>query len=152
MMMMMGDLTRITYRYAEPADMSVVRRLLSDGGLPHEDIAAELPHFVLAESEGDVVGCVGLEPLGECGLLRSLAVAPSSQGRGIGETLCARVVEHARQLGLADLYLLTTSAEKFFQKRGYTRIERSSAPPAIRSTSEFRSCCPSTAVCMAKRI
>jgi mannose-6-phosphate isomerase-like protein (cupin superfamily) len=57
---------------------------------------------------------------------------------------------HARNLGVRRLYLLTTTAEAYFAKRGFERCAREAAPAAIRQTREFRSLCPDTAACMVR--
>ena len=51
------------------------------------------------------------------------------------------VERHAREKGAQRVYLLTTGAADFF-RLGYKRVERGSAPQAIRATSEFSSPCP----------
>jgi amino-acid N-acetyltransferase len=48
------------------------------------------------------------------------------------------------------IYLLTTTAEEFFARRGYRRTERSSAPVAIRNTREFAGICPVSSAFMNK--
>jgi amino-acid N-acetyltransferase len=95
------------------------------------------------------VGSVGLELLGDVGLLRSLAVAPQLRGRRLGHELWARSRERARARGIKRLYLLTTTAEPLFASWGFQRIPRDQAAPAIRSTTEFTAMCPSTAAMMA---
>jgi hypothetical protein len=62
------------------------------------------------------------------------------------------MVSHARLLGVERLYLLTTDAEEYFATLGFKPIERSEAPAPIQATSQFRSLCPKSAVCMARDI
>jgi amino-acid N-acetyltransferase len=95
---------------------------------------------------------VGLEVLGEVGLLRSLAVPQEDRGRGVGTQLTHKAEDYARTLGVQALYLLTTTAPDFFARRGYQRIDRAAAPAPLQATTEFQSLCPSTAVCMVKYI
>jgi amino-acid N-acetyltransferase len=65
-------------------------------------------------------------------------------------------VRHAEEYAAAHqmraLYLLTTTAETYFEHRGYRRIDRAEAPPAIESTREFASLCPSSSALMIKRL
>jgi len=107
---------------------------------------------VVARTGSRLVGTIGLEPCGLAGLLRSLAVAPDVRGHLIGQSLCRRVISHARMLGIERLYLLTTDAERYFARLHFKRIERSEAPSQIQATTQFRSLCPATAVCMARDI
>jgi len=60
--------------------------------------------------------------------------------------------EHAGAAGVAQLVLLTETAETFFRRLGYAVIDRDQAPFAVTSSAEFRTLCASTAVCMTKRV
>jgi amino-acid N-acetyltransferase len=48
------------------------------------------------------------------------------------------------------LYLLTTTAEHYFPRFGFTEVGRDAVPQEIRDTLEFRSACPESAVAMAR--
>ncbi len=134
---------------AEPADLEPVKRLLEESGLPSRDIDAPmLRHFLVSRQGTALAGVIGLEPLGDVGLLRSAAVAPGERGRGLGIALTRAVERRARELGMRRLYLLTTTAEAFFGKLGYRTIPRAEAPAAIQGTTEYRELCASTSVCM----
>ncbi len=111
-----------------------------------------LPHFLLARDGDALVGVIGLEPYGRVGLLRSLAVAETERGRGLGIELTRALEQHARDLGVVDLYLLTTTAERFFGKLGYRVVARADVPAAIQGTTEYRDICPSSSVCMVKTL
>ena len=50
------------------------------------------------------------------------------------------------------MFLLTTTAESYFGKRGYSTTSREAVPEAIRNTKEFASVCPSSAVVMVKHM
>lgn len=108
--------------------------------------------FVSLYEGEQLIGCVGLEIFEEYALLRSLAVETGSRGQGLGAQLLAAAEERAISRGVRIIYLLTSAAESFFARRGYVIGERSNAPAAIQQTSEFWSLCPSTAVCMNKRL
>lgn len=142
----------IRYTMASPADEQEVRLLVDACGLPASDVGDHLGHFILARSGKDLAGCIGLEPGGEAGLLRSLAVAPRSRNKGLGRLLVGRLEEYARSLGVRRLYLLTTGASGFFSAAGYLRVERNSAPDAIRSSLQFTSLCPCSAELLMKNL
>jgi N-acetylglutamate synthase-like GNAT family acetyltransferase/uncharacterized damage-inducible protein DinB len=136
---------------ARARDLAGVKGLLRDARLPDRDVEAPLlAHFLVARRGGRLVGVVGLEPFGRCGLLRSLAVAPAERGRGLGVTLTRALERRARDLGIAQLYLLTTTAEAFFARLGYRVLPRDRAPAAIQGTTEYRELCASTSICMVK--
>jgi len=63
-----------------------------------------------------------------------------------------KIEEYARSKKIDTLYLLTLTAENFFSARGYHKTDRKSAPPALQETTEFKSLCPQTAVCMKKHL
>lgn len=103
-------------------------------------------------TDGELVGAVGFESVGRVALLRSLAVAPSQRGKGLGQVLVASAEAHAGEQGIDTLYLLTTTAAAFFARLGYSAVERALAPTAIRATSQFAGLCPAAATLMCKRL
>lgn len=132
-----------------PTNLEGVRALLRTAGLPAGDLEDETPAWAV-ERDGETVGCVALEVYEANGFLRSLAVAPSARGDGLGSRLVEVVEDAARDLGLEAVYLLTTTAERFFEARGYRRIDRAEAPESIRRSSEFVFSCSASARCLGK--
>ena len=53
---------------------------------------------------------------------------------------------------LGNFYLLTNTAERFFERLGYRRTDRENAPEAIRRTQEFSGLCPSSSALMVKAL
>ena len=134
-------------------DEPAIRALLAPAGLPVEDLTARhILNFVTAKTGDQLVGCAGIELHATAGLLRSVAVAAGLRGLGVGVRLVAAAETLAAQLGLRELYLLTTTAPAFFERRGYERIARGDAPPAIRASREFASLCPASAIVMHKAL
>jgi amino-acid N-acetyltransferase len=125
--------------------------LLKKNNLPTEDISEATSLFVV-EEDNSVIGTIALEYAGSEGLLRSLAVAEDHRQKGLGGELVSFIEAYAMRQGIQQLYLLTTTAEKFFAKRGYLVVERTAVSPFIQNSSEFASVCPSTAVVMKKII
>jgi amino-acid N-acetyltransferase len=138
--------------FTHPSE-SAVKRLLAESGLPTADISERhLAHFFGCGSTTELLGVVGIEPLGDTALLRSLAVLAARRGSGIGSMLVEHAERFARNEGIGSLYLLTATAEKFFARRGYTRIPREDAPPAIRGTKEFSEICPLSSAFLVKHL
>ena len=54
--------------------------------------------------------------------------------------------------GVRSIYLLTTTAEAFFNRLGYERMGRSRAPSSIKRTREFAGLCPVSSVFMVKAL
>ena len=127
--------------------------MLVAAGLPTADLTAAPRADFWGGHEGmALIGVIGLEGYGAVALLRSLAVATAWQGRGLGSALLAHAERAARQQGVSALYLLTTTAEAFFTRRGYLRLPREAAPSVLRHTAEFAALCPASAVCLTQAL
>jgi amino-acid N-acetyltransferase len=138
--------------FANPSK-STVKQLLSEANLPTADITARhLTHFFGCRQGSNLVGVVGLELCGDVALLRSLAVAPGRRGSGLGSRLVAHAERHGMEQGVKTLYLLTTTAESFFRRLGYSPIPREKAPTAIKATKEFSGICPVSSAFMVKHL
>lgn len=140
----------VVFQFAHAADEPSIHVLLKAADLPDEDIGEHLHNFLLARSGNDLVGCVGLEVYDNAVLLRSLAVAESLRGGGLGTLLTNEILRLAEHLEAADVYLLTLTAEKFFEKFGFRQMPREKAPEKVRKSKEFTTLCPATAVLMHK--
>jgi amino-acid N-acetyltransferase len=136
---------------ARARDEAGIKAILAACQLPREDLTpAHLEHFWVVRDGPKLAGVVGLEVLGDVGLLRSLAVPEAYRGRGIGAQLTDKAEDYGRAQGVRALYLLTTTAPDFFASRGYQRTGRDTAPAPLQDTTEFQSLCPDSAVCMVK--
>jgi amino-acid N-acetyltransferase len=136
----------------EPAraeDLGDVLALVEHARLPAAGIEPHFPHgFVVARVGPFVTGAAGVEMYGHAGLLRSVAVLEASRGTGLGRRLTRAAIDLAARRGVRDLYLLTTTAEDYFPKLGFERVERSAFPPALAASEELRGACPASAVAM----
>src|SRR5689334_13735813 len=123
--------------------------LLAAARLPTEDLTERhCEHFFYAGSDASPEGLVGLELFGDVALLRSLVVTDARRGGGAGSKLLSHAEAHARAQGVRRIFLLTTTAEEFFARRGYARAARDAAPPSIRATREFSGICPASSAFM----
>src|SRR5687768_5723131 len=109
---------------ATPADRSEIDNLLKSLDLPVSDLPASLDNFMVAKETERITGICGLELFGRIALLRSLAVIPNQQSRGLGNLLYQAAMNLAKENGVTDVYLITTSATGFFAKLGFAIIER----------------------------
>jgi amino-acid N-acetyltransferase len=142
----------VALRTARETDLPAVLGLLGKAHLPTAGVADDPSHFVMAESEGKLVGVVGLEVYGASALLRSAAVEESWRGSGVGRVLVERALDLARERGIEDVFLLTTTAEHYFPRFGFTCVSRDSVAPGIRSSIEFQEACPASATVMRKSL
>ncbi len=133
--------------------LDAVVRLLASAQLPTEDLTpAHCESFFFAGPASEPTGLVGLELFGDVALLRSLVVAPGRRGNGDGSALLKHAEDQARSCGVRSIYLLTTTAEPFFERHGYQRAARESAPAAIRATREFAGICPASSAFMVRQL
>jgi len=132
---------------------AVTEALLMTCNLPTQDLTDDhFEHFFGCGKAESPAGVVGVELHGSAGLLRSLAVAESARGAGLGKRLIQEAERYAAQQGVQDLFLLTNSAAELFMSLGYTAIPRHAAPASIQATNEFSSICPASATLMRKRV
>lgn len=83
-----------------------------------EELAQPNIQFWTARRGGAPVGCVALYPReGGFGELKSLHVAASERGSGLGARLVAQVIEAAREAGLTRLGLETGHSDGFAASR-----------------------------------
>ena len=140
-------------RAATHSDLAAIERLLTASSLPLDGVSEAVAAFVVAEAGGGVlVGVAGLEVCCNNALLRSVAVDPAWRSHGIGRALVTRLIADAESRGIHALYLLTTSAERYFPGFGFREITRDEVPEDVRATAEFRSACPASATVMRRPV
>jgi amino-acid N-acetyltransferase len=137
---------------ATPEQRDAILGLLERSALPLVGVEEHLPDFLVSENAGRVVGVVGLERYGADALLRSLAVDRTCRATGLGTRLTDDLIARGRSAGVRRLYLLTTTAEQFFARRGFVRITRADVPPSVRTSVEFREACPESATVMVRSL
>jgi amino-acid N-acetyltransferase len=82
-----------------------------------------MPEFLVAEVDGEVVGCGALHVLWEdLGEIRTVAVHPKVLGRGVGHAIVQALIEQAREFGLQRLFVLTFERH-FFGRHGFAEID-----------------------------
>lgn len=140
----------IVVQPADPSQLPSAITLLQEANLPTEGVAGQFGSYLAAVDQGAVVGLVGLEISGSAALLRSLVVASSHRGQGLGKRLVQAAEEIAPRQGVKSLYILTETAELFFRLLRYKEVDRQDIPPEVRLMSEFRTLCPASAQAMAK--
>ena len=142
----------MTIRPAQARDLPVILQMLRGANLPSQGVSEHLDTFLVAQSDTEIVGTIGLELYGDIGLLRSAAVRESHRSSGVGTLLYEHLRELATSQGVQSLVLLTTTAEKYFAKKGFATIDPKPLTGSILTSSEFTGACPSTAVCMEQKL
>jgi N-acetylglutamate synthase-like GNAT family acetyltransferase len=124
-----------------PAVTPALVAALEDADLPTDDLTEPGRSFFAAEDNGQVLGFAGYEIYGEDVLVRSVVVLPELRGRGVGHAVVAELLDTAYARGARTAYLFTTTAEAFFEREGFGRMERRSAPAAILATRQATGIC-----------
>ncbi|WP_036709918.1 N-acetyltransferase [Paenibacillus pinihumi] len=87
--------------------------------------------FVVAELNGQIVGCGSLFQLGsDLVEIRSLGITEGHKGMGIGSKLMSKLVEEAKAQQLFKVMALTYEVE-FFKKNGFHVVEKEIFPEKV---------------------
>ena len=136
----MGDAVALTFsvRPARTSDIAVIRDLVDTYapdrrllGKATVQLYEDVQEFVVAEADGDVIGCGALHVMWEdLAEIRTVAVRPEYLGQGIGRAVVSRLIDHAEALGVRRLFCLTF-AVGFFEKVGFATITGTPITPAV---------------------
>ena len=135
-------------RRIRPAEFERLAAALEAEGLPADDLCYATNRFYALEEDGEVLGYAGLERREGAALLRSVVVPPERRRSGIGRRLVEAVLTQAAALGHGEVHLLTMTAAPYFERLGFERIPRASAPPGVAGSAQFTTLCPGSAVLM----
>ena len=142
------DLSEIAVTPARLDDLAAIKALLAANNLPIAGVDDHWKTFLVARDGETIVGCGGAEAYQFAALIRSVAVVPEYRGHGVGRKLVRQLLDRLASRGLREFYLLTTTAEAYFKKRGFKVIDRDEVHPQLLSSREFQDACPASAVCM----
>jgi amino-acid N-acetyltransferase len=132
------------------ADLKEIENLLSANQLPTIDIYESAVKLFIATYNNQLIGSIGIEKYSTIGLLRSLAVNSKFRNQQVGEGLIRYLHDFCINEKITNLYLLTTTADSYFDKFGFHKIDRSKVPEVIMQTREFKDICPLSAIVMQK--
>jgi amino-acid N-acetyltransferase len=141
-----------TIERARRDDLASVLALLERHGLPIDGASSMEDSLVVARLDGEIVGAAGLELYADGALLRSVVVDGSVQGQGLGLRLTEAALTLARTRRAPTVFLLTTTADGFFPRFGFERIDRDDVPDSVQQSVEFQSACPASAIVMRKSL
>lgn len=134
--------------FAHPEDIPAIIALLHRVGLPPDGLAEHVASTVIIHDGTRVVGSAALEVYGSAALVRSVAVGPELQRTGLGHPLMGVVANLAYERDIAELFLLTTTAQDYFLRFGFQPIARGEVPDAVVHSVQFTTVCPTTATVM----
>ena len=94
---------------------------------PKQLVQRDLPRvtsFFVATTKGKVVGCCALQIYSKrIAEVRTLAVQPEFQDKGVATQLVERCRERARDRGIKEIFAITSQIE-FFSSMGFTTFRR----------------------------
>ena len=130
----------VLIRPARTGDVRDIRRLVDQHATDRKLLSKatvtlyeDVQEFWVAEDlqRGAVVGCGALHVMWEdLAEVRTVAVDPACQGHGIGHAIVARLLETARELGVARVFCLTFEVA-FFSRHGFRRLQGSPVAPEV---------------------
>lgn len=92
------------------------------------ELAENLRDFTVVRENDRVVACAALHIYSPTSAeIRSLAVEPHAQGRGLGKALVKALEKEARDLGLETVFAFTY-IPRFFRRLGYREVDRAELP------------------------
>jgi len=141
-------MTEITIAPATAADLDAIKALLAASELPIAGVDEHWKTFIVARDGPYVVACGGAEAYQLVALIRSVAVSPEYRGQGLGRRIVRQLLDRLASRGLREFYLLTTTAEAYFRKRGFKTIDRDEVHPQLLGSQELQGACPDSAICM----
>jgi len=133
-----SDVSDVIVRPAAPNEATDMFRLISDnletGHLlprPLGEVVLHVPRFLVAADPTRVVGCAELARLGsKLAEVRSLVVAATHRGHGVGTLLLNEMVEMARQHGYAKLSAFAYNPRPFV-RLGFSIVPHPWVPEKI---------------------
>ncbi len=129
------------------SDVATAKEILTAAHLPLDGL--QDTHLLLAELGGyGAVGTAGFELHGPYALLRSVAVRREFRSQGLGKLLVDAAIGRTRAAGATKVYLLTDTAEKYYQPMGFSKVARAELPAELGDSAEVRGACPVSATSM----
>lgn len=128
----------MTIRSAMPEDVDFICRIIghyaSEGlMLPRSKsaVTASLPSYLVADIEGEVVGCGGLHPYTpQLAEIYGLATSPKESPHGTGRAIVQGLVEKARGENISKVFALTL-VPGFFEKMGFRTVPHRELPQKV---------------------
>ena len=119
----------VTIRAARTQDVPAIRgfldfyapkRILLDK--PTVTLYEDVQEFMVAEDDGEVIGCGALHVLwADLAEVRTLAVGPECQHKGVGHLILEAVLDRARAVGVQRVCCLTFEVD-FFAAHGVKQV------------------------------
>ncbi len=135
-----------------------MKQALTAAGLPIDDLTADSPnqpgtrYFRYHDMAGTLLGYGGFELYGSDTLIRSIVVLDPARESGVGRNLLLLLMRRAFDQGARQAYILTTTAQKFFEDQRFKTIPRDQVPASILATKQATELCPDDAALLTRAI
>jgi glycerol 3-phosphatase-2 len=136
------------FALANEADAPGIEGLLASVGLSSEGVEERLEHTLVSRNRIGLVATACLDPVGDFGILRSVAVRSDVQRDGLGMLACVAALREGRRLGRSTFALFTETAQAFFERLGFRKVERDTLPEPVRVSSHATEDCAQSATAM----
>jgi GNAT superfamily N-acetyltransferase len=104
--------------------------------MPADELAAEIAAGVefwgYEDSDGVLLGVMGIQPVEDVCLIRHAYVRPSAQGRGIGGSLLASLESRVTAQLLVGTWAAATWAIRFYERHGFVAVPQERIGPLLR--------------------
>jgi N-acetylglutamate synthase-like GNAT family acetyltransferase len=127
-------------KIAEEKDLGKLTGFVEKAGISSDGFESLVDYFVMMENgEHEVVACIGVEPMNENGLLRSLVVSDKLKQAHI-LTLFQSIQTLAEQKGIRNLFLVTNkeASVQFLSLMGFVEIDQATIPNQLLSLEHMR--------------
>jgi GNAT superfamily N-acetyltransferase len=138
-------------RECSGADLSVMCEIINDAAqayrgiipadrwhepyMPMEELKSEIAagvRFWGCESDGELLGVMGMQDKGEVDLIRHAYVKTAKRKQGIGSELLRHIEKSVRKPILLGTWRDATWAVAFYEKNGYRRLSRQETERLLR--------------------
>ena len=128
----------LVIRPAKTSDVKKIRAIVDTYAVERKLLSKEtvtlfesVQEFVVAESDGEVVGCGALHVLWEdIAEVRTVAVVEQMHGKGVGHLILENILARAKEVGVKKVFCLTFET-KFFGSHGFKEIQGAPVEPEI---------------------
>jgi len=128
----------VVIRPAKTSDVKKIRAIVNAYAAERKLLSKEtvtlfesVQEFVVAEVDGEVVGCGALHVLWEdIAEVRTVAVVDQMHGKGVGHLILESILIKAKEVGVKKVFCLTFET-KFFGSHGFKEIQGSPVDPEI---------------------
>jgi GNAT superfamily N-acetyltransferase len=104
--------------------------------MPADDLDREIADGVAfwgCESDGSLVGVMGIQDVGDVELIRHAYVSPGSQRSGIGSALLERLADSAERPVLVGTWAAADWAIRFYERHGFELLSRERTVELLRT-------------------